>query len=833
MREAVKRIIFNARLGPTTRWVRRVLIQARDRFLVSIMPVLPAKLQLSVRARSALSLIAEGKLDEASQVIETLQKDHLNHPLLALAQGILLRRAAQYEQAISVLSKWDDERLQTECRAAENDIHRREITTLLAKIDYAAVSKYISAHKDKMPKPENIDLLMQGVSGTKHQEIVNELLNTLCKDFLPELEVSSDPLLVQLYKAVCAVHDNQSKMASQIITGFVQAVDGYQTYLWSDHIRSVGIYFLNIQMATECADLFDVLHRSSHFPNTAASRYNHGYSMLAYARLNDTKKVQEHGGKRLHVLQSTPAALLSEVFGNAARPACEQLQNGASPTTAAQTLTDALAGKLPSTETILETVDICLAQIPTMLSFQRTYSINPLCMGENIKPAIKLQEDIATLYAQCESALLICQQSDETSVPVLQRLLSLYLFQKQSERASAIRAAMTPLIDARDAYPEVLKYDVRADEDTLSPKKGRERFVLKPFATWLEAAGGKDVQVLCEETAIDLDVCLFEETKEPSILPYYYTAPELRVGEIENVICLDNGVAVNAQGQAIVDDFLFPECAAMPTGTLAVSDKYALLETDRPEWIAPDGCVAFLDMPMFRNEFYHTVAQYLSRLALMQKKGLLEGRSLLMPDSLGGGAYAVLDAMGVARDRIILTPLGHDIRLNNALIPSPSFEMRKPQTEEMYALRDLISNHHGVSGPQDKKIYISRRTLNNRILTNEPELETIAQDLGYLVIQPEILPFPEQVALFSSAKVIVGSTGAGLVNMIHAPPGATVVCMTLKDHAIDFWPIMAEGLGHDFAFLAGQSFFPNAPVQVQTFDFKVDPAVFKSVLSRY
>jgi capsular polysaccharide biosynthesis protein len=307
----------------------------------------------------------------------------------------------------------------------------------------------------------------------------------------------------------------------------------------------------------------------------------------------------------------------------------------------------------------------------------------------------------------------------------------------------------------------------------------------------------------------------------------------LRIGTVKNVTCLDVGVAVNDHSQALADDFLFPECAGLPAGTFAASDKYALLRTDRPQWIAPDDCAAFLDMPIFRNEFYHTVAQYLSRLALLHKNELLEGRKLLVPDSLGGGAYAVLDAMGISREQLVLAPSGHDVRLNTALMPSPSFEMRKPQRAEIYALRDLILSRHGASGPQDQRIYISRRTLNNRILTNEPELETIAQDLGYLVIQPETLPFPEQVALFSRAKVIVGSTGAGLVNMLHARPGATVVCMTLKDHAIDFWPIMAKDLGHEFAFLAGQSFFPDAPTQAQTFDFRVDPTLFKSVLARF
>jgi capsular polysaccharide biosynthesis protein len=790
------------------------------------------------RVNVAFSMIWDDKLEEAEQALDALQEMEPNHPVLAWGQGIILRRQDKPEQAISVLSGWDDERLQAECVAAHDDVRRAQISvftlkvnTLIAKMDYSGAGEYISANKEQLSPIENANLLMQSLVGCKKKATVHKFLDILCLDFLPRFDDEIDPLLVKLYMAVCQSHNSQNDAARAHVAKFVTKTDADQAYLWSDHIRSVGIYFLSIQMAAECAALFDVLHRSERFEYTAAGRYNHGYSMIAYARLNDVEKIRDHGEKRLHILQSTPSGLLPEIFGSDAVAVSGQLQSGASPIQAAQTLTASLTDKLPPLSKIIDTLDTCLPQIPAMLSFQRTYTINPLCMGSNATSVNKLQDDTACLSAQCETALLIAQQIENTSVPILLRLLQLYLYQGQLEKAGAIRATLDPLIDMSSEPVEVLRFDARAKEDIVSTED-RQRVTLHPFATWLENTGCQDAQVICEQAEKTSDFPFFE-TAEPSMISYTYTAPELRIGTVENVTCFNMGIAVNDQMQAIADDFQFPECAALPSGTLAASDQYALLRTDRPTWVAPDDCAAFLDMPIFRNEFYHTVAQYLSRLALLQKKGLLDGHALLMPDNLGGGAYAVLDAMGIDRKRLVLAPSGHNVRLNTALMPSPSFEMRKPQRAEMYALRDLILSRHGAGGPQDKKIYISRRNLNNRILTNEPELEAIAQELGYVVVQPETLPFNDQVTLFSQAKVIVGSTGAGLVNMVHAPAGATVVCMTIKDHAIDFWPVMAKDLGHDFAFLAGQSFFPDAPVQVQTFDFRVDPAVFRSVMGAY
>ena len=765
MREVIKRFILKAGLGPTANQVRRVLIRAKSRCLMPIKPGPGTEIQVS--------------------------NTSINH--------------------------FD-----------KNEIHRREISVLLAELNYCSALEYIRDHKDELPKTKNIDLLMHAISASTDPRCLDELLSTLCKDFLPELKANSEYFLVQLYKAVCAAHDNQSEKASQIIAEFVQELEPDKVSLWRDHIRSVGVYFLNIHMPEACADLYDLLYRSAHLFHDADIRYHHGWSMVAYARLGDAKKVEYHGRKRLHPVQTNPAALLTEVFGGAAAPASEHLQHGLSPAAAAQTLTESLSGDLPEIEAILETVDISLDQLPAMLSIQRTYSVNPLIVGANAKPMMKLREDIACLYAQCETALLLARKLDCSAISVLERLLRLYLFQEQFEKAHTIRAT---LIELSSENIEITKYDLWVENGAPVPPK-QLRLPLLAFSTWLRNAGCQNAQIICQRAEKLTRFSLFEAS-DPSQISYAYNEPELRIGVVDNIICLDGGVAINAQMQAIADDFQSPHFATMPRPTIAASDKFALLTTDRPQWTAPDGCAAFLDMPIFRGEYYHAVAQYLSRLALLQKQGFLEGRALLMPDTLSSAALGVLDAMGIPRERLVMAPSGHDIHLRSSLMPSPSFELRKPQAAELDAMREAILRRHGARARQDKKIYISRKYLNNRILANEPELEEIAQALGYVVIQPEKLDFTDQVHLFSRAKVVVGSTGAGLTNMIFAPHGATVVCMTLKDHAIDFWPIMAEGLGHDFAFLAGQSFFPNASPQAQTFDFKIDPVVFKSVLSRY
>jgi hypothetical protein len=44
---------------------------------------------------------------------------------------------------------------------------------------------------------------------------------------------------------------------------------------------------------------------------------------------------------------------------------------------------------------------------------------------------------------------------------------------------------------------------------------------------------------------------------------------------------------------------------------------------------------------------------------------------------------------------------------------------------------------------------------------------------------------------------------------------------------------MADSLGHKLAFIEGSPFFPELPLPVQTYDFKVDLKLFEDCLMHY
>lgn len=73
------------------------------------------------------------------------------------------------------------------------------------------------------------------------------------------------------------------------------------------------------------------------------------------------------------------------------------------------------------------------------------------------------------------------------------------------------------------------------------------------------------------------------------------------------------------------------------------------------------------------------------------------------------------------------------------------------------------------------RLWISRARAGKRQIVNEAELRPILEKHGFRIVHPEALSFSEQAALFSQATLIAGLHGAGLTNMLFAPPKARIL----------------------------------------------------------
>jgi capsular polysaccharide biosynthesis protein len=151
---------------------------------------------------------------------------------------------------------------------------------------------------------------------------------------------------------------------------------------------------------------------------------------------------------------------------------------------------------------------------------------------------------------------------------------------------------------------------------------------------------------------------------------------------------------------------------------------------------------------------------------------------------LGVPASAVVEASepSVLCDDLIIP--GLSVTDAETTTPRRTRILPQPASSLVQTIQALIA---GVSPAavtdRPERIYVSRRGIESfRSLHNEDEVEAAMMRLGFTIVRPQELPFDEQVATFSRARVIAGPHGAGLTNAAFAPAGCLVV-----DLCADSW----------------------------------------------
>ncbi len=216
------------------------------------------------------------------------------------------------------------------------------------------------------------------------------------------------------------------------------------------------------------------------------------------------------------------------------------------------------------------------------------------------------------------------------------------------------------------------------------------------------------------------------------------------------------------------------------------------------------------------RSYYHWLIDCVSRLFVL--RGLSDGRILMpaAPDAVAPFHLDSLRGLGIAEDRLHWPEPGRALEKYQHLIwmnwePTPWGGLGM-----LAALGAAYRAHAGAgagAGPGRRRLYVARGGGRRRVL-RAAEIEALMVRLGFTIVRPEQLGFAEQVRLFAEASWVVGAHGAGLTNILFAPPGCTVVefmpDILCRPH---YWG-MATSLGHRHAVMVvpGKSYFDDMDV---------------------
>lgn len=146
-----------------------------------------------------------------------------------------------------------------------------------------------------------------------------------------------------------------------------------------------------------------------------------------------------------------------------------------------------------------------------------------------------------------------------------------------------------------------------------------------------------------------------------------------------------------------------------------------------------------------------------------------EGKCLIYEAETPAFIPEMLERFGIPRSRLLF--MDRPLVVERLHVPTPSMRthrwihpnQRRTWLAEAEACRSLGA---------DSRVYLSRRSVKNRRMDNEVEIEKIFAAAGFRVVEPETLSIEEQIALARGATTLAGGVGSQLYLAAFQPAGA-------------------------------------------------------------
>lgn len=200
--------------------------------------------------------------------------------------------------------------------------------------------------------------------------------------------------------------------------------------------------------------------------------------------------------------------------------------------------------------------------------------------------------------------------------------------------------------------------------------------------------------------------------------------------------------------------------------------------------------------------YAHWVTEILPRLNLFCEMEEFAEVPLVINDGLHANIMESISAVTGGARSMVAVPLGRSVHVQRLLSVSPTgyvpFEPRRGRPgsgshglfspHALKRMRDRMISMFSpdVCGEGREMIYLRRNSGVRRVL-NDAQIESLLVEKGFRVVEPEKLTFAEQVKVFSSARVVVGGTGAALANIVFCRPGARIVIFLPRFEGTAFW----------------------------------------------
>ncbi|MGB7537544.1 MAG: glycosyltransferase family 61 protein [Anaerolineales bacterium] len=289
-------------------------------------------------------------------------------------------------------------------------------------------------------------------------------------------------------------------------------------------------------------------------------------------------------------------------------------------------------------------------------------------------------------------------------------------------------------------------------------------------------------------------------TADGSVNPVYraaqcYRYPPLFLAHIRNGRLLGNDGVVLTSDRQVLEESTF--AWELPPAEWPVFSRLRVPELERK----PGALLTLLSPVSAKPNYFHWWVDTLPRLAVAEAAGIRYFK-VIVPEKMEGWQRESLERLGYPSDRWVTFGNEH-WQVESLLLPS--FLGYSGMVRPWAA--DWLRRKIGLpkSSSPKRRIYLQRAKAGNRRVANEAELVPTLKSFKFEMLETQGMSLTDQMKLFANVECVVSIHGAGLANLLFAPPKTRVVEFMSPHPAYTntCYYSLCSAIGHRYAVVFG------------------------------
>jgi capsular polysaccharide biosynthesis protein len=214
-----------------------------------------------------------------------------------------------------------------------------------------------------------------------------------------------------------------------------------------------------------------------------------------------------------------------------------------------------------------------------------------------------------------------------------------------------------------------------------------------------------------------------------------------------------------------------------------------------------------------RRNYFHWLFDCLPRLRIAETICRPDGSTkYFIPEDTYPFQKETLEALGISTASCISSKKYQHLQATNLIATSHPRPPHSPLPRWIVSFLRESFLKFSSSLNQKSFVYISRGdSFHSRKLINEENLSIALESAGFGIYRLSELAFLDQVSLFSRARMIVGSHGAGFANLAFASKGAVVYEIFSEQFQPDVYESLSLLAGLDYYKIVCEASEPGKP----------------------